>query len=225
MPAIYAIGLLIAFYALAIAEILIPSGGMLGLSAAVVAVTSIIVGFTYSSEMALILTLVYVTTTPILLGLLIRFWPKTKIGRRMLNRETLEADSSLPEPTSIDGTPLSEFVERIGTATSNMLPSGEVKIDGHRSVAVSTGLPIDKGTLVIVVRVYTGKLQVREANEDEIRQWREEIAANVPTVASSSPKPSVSPVGSTDAVVTSPLDDIDFDDLGMEESRSDEIGS
>ncbi len=225
MPAIYAIGLMVAFYALVIAEILIPSGGMLGLTATVVAVTSIIVGYTYSSTMALTLTLLYVLTTPIVLGLLIRFWPKTKIGRRMLNRETLEADSALPEPTTIDGTPLSEFVGRIGTAMSNLLPSGEVKIDGHRSDAVSTGLAIDTGTLVIVVRVHTGKLQVREANEDEIRQLRSEAEASPPRVTSSSPESTVSPVSSMDSVVTSPLDDIDFDDLSMDESQSEESGS
>tara|TARA_A100001391_G_scaffold165802_1_gene125765 strand:+ start:676 stop:1353 length:678 start_codon:yes stop_codon:yes gene_type:complete len=222
MPAIYAIGLMIAFFALAIAEILIPSGGMIGLSAVVVAVTSIIVGYTYSSSMALTLTLVYVITTPILLALLIRFWPNTKIGRRMLNRATLESDSALPEPTTIDGTPLSQFIGRVGIATSNLLPSGEIKIDGHRSEAVSTGLPIDRDALVIVVRVQTGKLQVRAANEDEIRRWREDAAGVSPRTATTLPESIVPLASSTEQSVTSPLDDIDFDDLRLDEPQSDE---
>lgn len=246
MPALYAIGLLIAFYAIAIAEIFIPSGGFLGLTAVVVAVTSIIIGYTSSGTLAVTLTLIYVITTPILIGLLIRLWPNTKIGRHMLNRETLEADSALPELTTIDGTPLSAFVGRIGTATSNLLPGGEVRIDGHRTGAISTGLPIDTGTLVRVVRLHSGKLQVRAASDDESRRWHEETAA-VP----SSSAPASSSTGSSEpssqpdlyppdptpqavqsetpirSVVTSSLDDVDFDllaiDVDPNEGASDDL--
>lgn len=227
MPAYYAIGLLIAFYAIAIAEILIPSGGFLGLSAVVVAVTSIIIGYTYSGTMAVTLTLIYVITTPILIGLLIRFWPSTKIGRRMLNRETLETDSALPEPTTIDGTPLSEFVGRIGIATSNLLPSGEVKMDGHRTGAISTGLPIDVGTAVMAVRLHSGKLQVRAANEDEIRQWHHEtVQARSSSVLTSLPiESTVLSENATNSVVTSPLDDVNFDELAIDEGSGENSGS
>ncbi|TWT56407.1 NfeD family protein [Allorhodopirellula solitaria] len=218
MPAYYAVGLLIAFYALAIAEILIPSGGMLGLTAAVVGVTSIIIGYTYSASLALTLTLVYLITTPILIALLIRLWPSTKIGRRMLNRDTLEADSALPEPATNDGTPLSEFVGHVGTAMSNLYPSGEIKMAGHRTDAISTGLPIDAGTLVSVVRVYSGKLQVRIATEEEIQQWRAENAG----LPSEPERPLSPPVGDPmsievqDSPVLSPLDDVDFDSLEID---------
>lgn len=230
MPALYAIALAIAFYVIAIAEIFIPSGGFLGLSAVVIAVTSIIIGYTYSGTLAVTLTLIYVITTPILVGLMIRLWPNTQIGRRMLNRETLEAESALPERTTIDGTPLSEFVGRIGTATSDLLPSGEVRIDGHRTGAVSTGLPIDAGTLVFVVRLNAGTLQVRAASEDEIRLWRDETVgvqtsselAYPPTAQLESSEASVPSVPSDDvetqisSVVTSSLDDVDFDLLAID---------
>lgn len=230
MPALYAIGLLIAFYAIAIAEIFIPSGGFLGLTAVIVAATSIIIGYTYSGTFAVTLTLIYVITTPILVGLLIRFWPRTKIGRRMLNRETLEADSAMPEPTTIDGTPLSDFVGRIGTATSNLLPSGEVRIDGHRTGAVSTGLPIDIGTLVWVVRLHSGKLQVRAASDDEIRKWRDETTGITSPSESASPPterlepsspPDASPLSAdsetpVNSFVKSSLDDVDFDLLTID---------
>lgn len=226
MPAFYAIALLVAFYAIAIAEILIPSGGLLSVAAVVVALTSIIIGYTYSGTLAMTLTLIYVVTTPLIIGLFIRFWPKTKIGRRMLNRETLEADSAMPEPTTIDGTPLSEFVGRIGIATSHLLPGGEIKIDGHRSGAVSTGLPIDTGTLIWVVRLHSGKLQVRPANEDEIRQWREEAvdlrSSSEPTAPAL--EPTVILEDSIHSVVTSPLDDIDFDKLAIDDGLGEEWG-
>ena len=215
MPAFYAVALLFAFYALVVAEILIPSGGLLGLTAAVVAVTSIIIGSTYSFSLAVTLLLIYLVTTPLLFAILIRLWPKTKIGRMMLNRETLDADSTPPEPTTLDGTPLSELVGRIGTAASNLLPSGQIRIDGHKSDAVSTGLPIDAGTLVVVVRVYSGKLQVRAGNETEVAQSQQQPPAILlgPVDVSSQGIPAPLVNEHDEAPGASSLDDVDFDEL------------
>jgi membrane-bound ClpP family serine protease len=215
MPAFYAVALLFAFYALVVAEILIPSGGLLGLTAAVVAVTSIIIGSTYSFSLAVTLLLIYLVTTPLLFAILIRLWPKTRIGRMMLNRETLDADSTPPEPTTLDGTPLSELVGRIGTAASNLLPSGQVRIDGHKSDAVSTGLPIDAGTLVVVVRVYSGKLQVRAANETDVVQSQQQPATNVSGSVDIASQGILTPLANEhdEASGASSLDDVDFDEL------------
>lgn len=220
MPTLYAIALLIAFYALVIAEILIPTGGLLGLSATAVAVTSIIIGFTSSVSLGLTLTLIYLVTTPILFAILIQVWPRTKIGRAMLNRDTLQSDMTPPTPTTLDGTPLSDFVGRIGIATTDFLPSGQVIVDGHKSDAVSTGLPIDAQAQVIVVRVYSGKLQVRAANEQEIRESESQARAQ-----SQNPDEPVEQVTVDAGVAEQPgdssgaslLDDVDFDDITIDE--------
>jgi membrane protein implicated in regulation of membrane protease activity len=165
--------------------------------------------------LAVTLLLIYLVTTPLLFAILIRLWPKTRIGRMMLNRETLDADSTPPEPTTLDGTPLSELVGRIGTAASNLLPSGQVRIDGHKSDAVSTGLPIDAGTLVVVVRVYSGKLQVRAANETEVVQSQQQPAANVSGSMDISSQGILTPLVNEhdEASGASSLDDVDFDEL------------
>ncbi|MFG0256184.1 MAG: NfeD family protein [Rhodopirellula sp. JB053] len=216
MPAFYAIALLVAFYALIAAEILIPSGGILGLTAAVVGVTSIIIGCTYSITMGMTLLLVYLITTPIVLAILIRLWPRTRIGRQMLNRDTLQSDTTLPPATTLDGTPLIELVGRIGIATSNLLPSGQVKVDGHKTDAVSTGLPIDSGTQVMVVRVNAGKLQVRQASHDE-------IAGQMTQPSTLSNIESSSNIESPQAeIAASPLDDIDLEILNVDTQTDDE---
>ncbi|MCM2371955.1 NfeD family protein [Aporhodopirellula aestuarii] len=223
MPAFYAIALLIAFYALVAAEVLIPSGGILGLAAAVVAVTSIIIGTTYSVSMGMTLLLIYLITTPVLFVVIIRLWPKTRIGRKMLNRDTLQSDTTLPPPTTLDGTPLDELVGRVGIAVSNLLPSGQVKVDGHKTDAVSTGLPIDAQSRVMVVRVYGGKLQVRAAHPDEIEAERARVrtdtnAIEVP-VSVVEPLSDRSPATGTSEATTSvvsPLDDVDFEVLEIE---------
>lgn len=228
MPAFYAIALLIAFYALVAAEILIPSGGILGLTAAVVAVTSIIIGSTYSISMGLTLLLIYLITTPILFAIMVRLWPRTRIGRQMLNRDTLQSDTTLPPPTTLDGTPLDDFVGRIGVATSNLLPSGQVKVDGHKTDAVSTGLPIDAGTKVMVVRVNAGKLQVREANPEEVQRERPADVDNSQAEnmlgedAGLVTMPPIEEVAIETATGASSLDDVDFEALDIEAPAAEE---
>jgi membrane-bound ClpP family serine protease len=228
MPSYYAIALMIGFYGLVVAEVLIPSGGLLGASALVVAVTSVIIGITHSLQFGMILLLVYLVTTPLIFAILIQLWPKTRIGRQMLNRDTLESESVGPVPKTLDGTPLQELVGRIGKATSKLLPSGEVKIDGHRSTAVSTGLPIELGQWVVVVKVQAGKLQVRQASETEIAAATQSAAANQPTAANQlaglpdQPEPPRdSPVESLQSAESAPmssaLEELDLDDLTFED--------
>jgi membrane-bound ClpP family serine protease len=67
-----------------------------------------------------------------------------------------------------DGTPLEDLVGRIGIAQTNLLPSGMVLIDGRKLDAVSTGMPIDAGAPVIVIKTHAGKIQVRLAHEKEL---------------------------------------------------------
>lgn len=208
MPAYYATALLIAFYALVIAEVLIPSGGLLGASALVVAVTSVIIGCTYSFEFGMMLLFIFLTTTPILFAIVIKLWPKTRIGRRMLNRDTLESESAGPIAKTIDGTPLTQMVGRVGKATSKLLPAGEVKIDGHKATAVSTGLPIDKGDWIWAVRIRAGKLQVRSATQSE-------VAASQGAVESPSDQPIDPTFLEPIASMSSALEGIDLDNFDI----------
>ena len=168
MPAYYAIALLIAFYALVIAEVLIPSGGLLGSAAVVVALTSVIIGFTHSLPFAVSLSVVYIITTPVLFAIVLRLWPKTRIGRKMLNRDTLENRGEVTKPTTLDGTSLEELVGYCGQVTADLLPHGQIRVEGHKANAVSTGLPIEKGTAVWTIRVQGNELLVRTANATDM---------------------------------------------------------
>ena len=69
-----------------------------------------------------------------------------------------------------DGTPLRELVGRIGNAETDLLPAGQVSIGSQRMNAVSTGMPIDRGTRIVVAKVIAGKVQVRPADAEDIEQ-------------------------------------------------------
>ncbi|WP_404310596.1 NfeD family protein [Neorhodopirellula lusitana] len=212
MPDYYAVALLIVFYALVVAELFIPSGGLLGAIAVIVAITSVIIGFTVSVTFGVTLFLVYLLTTPILFVVALYVWPKTRLGRSMLNRDALETDTTGPPPTTLDGVPLEQLVGQLGQATSSLLPSGQVKVDGHKTTAVSTGLPIESGQWVKVVRLYGGKIQVREATPEEVEVATNAAAPrNQATVDSDSESPKVAPDSSRPISTT--LDDIDLEEL------------
>ena len=220
MPVVYALGLLVAFYALVTAEILSPSGGLLAVTAFVTAITSVVIGWTYSGTFALTLLLVYLLTTPALFGLLIRMWPKTRIGRNMLNRDTLRSESDEPPPVTLDGVPLADLVGRFGKATCDLLPHGQVKIENHKAAAVSTGMPIDTGTLVEVVRVVGREVQVRQATAEELEAWQQnrdrvsEEPAPPPAIPSlDAPQPSGA--GEDASPVATSLEEIDLDDIDL----------
>ncbi len=167
MPLYYSIILLVLFYFLLIVEFLVPSGGLLGAAAAATLIAAIVVAFSHSVFTGVVVLIIAFATTPLVFLGMVKFWPHTPIGRRMLNRRPGEVPSPAPKRTAPDGTPLDELVGRIGVAKTNLLPSGMVMIDGNKLDAVSTGMPIDAGTRVIVTNIEAGKIHVRAALDDE----------------------------------------------------------
>lgn len=209
MPATYSISLTVLFYALIVAEFFVPSGGVLGVAAAVAALTAIVIAFTHSFTFGLTIVLVLMVTTPVLFILIVRIWPKTAVGRNMLNRQVDSRMPDPPEPKTLDGVPLSSLVGRIGVARTHLLPSGQIVVDGHKANAVSSGQPIDADSPVWVTRCVGSQLQVRVALEEEVAQHAWKIAN--PTDAESGLVPGRDAAGVT---IPSALDDIDLDDMG-----------
>lgn len=173
MSLIYAVLLLLLFYFLLVLEFFLPTGGMIGAAALAALVASVLVAFSHSVAAGVTILLIALATTPIIFLMMVRIWPHTPIGRRMLNRRPGELKEIVPKRTS-RGTPLEELVGRIGIAKTDLLPSGLVTIDSQKLDAVSIGMPIDAGSRVIVTKTDTGKIHVRAALDDESEDEAEE---------------------------------------------------
>ncbi len=170
MQLVYAIILLVLFYLLLVTEFLLPTGGLLGAAAVATLVAAIAIAFAHSWWLGISVTSFALLTTPIVFVAMIRYWPHTPIGRRMLNRRPDDDPIEAPTSTAADGTPLKDLVGRIGIAKSDLLPSGLVRIGNMKLDAVSTGMPIDNGTRVIVTSAEAGKIHVRAAHDDETEE-------------------------------------------------------
>ena len=160
----WAILLLMVGFGLAVMEVFIPSGGILGFLAICSVIAAIIVGFMDGRGwvgFAVLTTAVFGLPAAVILAL--RWWPKTPLGRRMLLRVPSDAEVLPDGPRQRK---LKELVGRIGTAKSRMLPAGLVSIDGRKFDAVSEGMPIDAGTRVRVLDVHGNRVVVRPVEEE-----------------------------------------------------------
>lgn len=163
----YLVAALGAFYLFLIAEFMIPSGGILGVAAAGMLITAIVIAFSHSLVIGVAVVVFALLTTPLVMMGTIRAWPHTPMGRRMLNRRPGEEAPRAPARTTSRGVPLDALVGRVGVAKTNLLPGGLVTIDGEKLDAVSHGVPIDAGTPIIVTRVELNRVQVRPATKQD----------------------------------------------------------
>lgn len=168
MTLLYVAVLVVACYALLVTEFFVPSGGVIGFAAAVAAVTALFIAFTHSLNAGLGTLLLFLASTPAVMVTLVRLWPRTAMGRRMLNRDPDRPDEAAV-PTTPQGTPLAELVGRLGVARTDLLPSGQVVIDGEKLDAISD-VAIDRGTPIVVNRLMGFRIRVRPATEEELRR-------------------------------------------------------
>lgn len=177
MTLFYAIGLLVVFYLLIVAEFFLPTGGILGISSVAVLAAAIGIAFSHSVVAGTSLIFFVAITTPLVIFGMLKVWPHTPIGRRMLNRRPGEPTADPPKRTTPRGTPLEQLVGQIGVANTDLLPSGQVVIDGEKIDAVSNGAAVDRGKKIIVTSVDAGRVHVRIAHDDELSEDRPQ---NVP---------------------------------------------
>ena len=168
MTLIYAVALLILFYLLLVGEFCLPTGGFLGICAVAVLAAAIGVAFSHSLAAGTSVIFFVLITTPLVVFGMLKAWPHTPIGRRMLNRRPGQTANEPPLKTTTGGTPLADLVGRSGVAKTDLLPSGQVVVDGEKVDAVSLGMPIDRGTPIVIHSVDTGHVRVRAASEEEL---------------------------------------------------------
>ncbi len=140
-------------------ELFVPSAGLLGILATVLIVSAIVTAFFHSVTAGAIMILATCVMLPVFVVLLLKIWPNTPIGKRVLIGRVNEEDV-LPIGEHYEG--LKNMVGRRGVARTKMLPSGLVVIDGEKYDAVSEGLAIDPGDSIQVVAVRTNKIIVRK---------------------------------------------------------------
>lgn len=159
--------LLLAFgLILLIAEVFIPSGGLIGLLALSCIALSLWRAFDQSTDLGLKFLLADFILMPMVMMLAVYLWPRTPLAKRVFLKP--------PGPDDIEashsGRRLDHLVGQLGRALTPLRPSGMVDFDGRRLDGLSEDGLIPAGTLIRAVRVRSGQLIVRMAPDPTLEE-------------------------------------------------------
>jgi membrane-bound ClpP family serine protease len=160
---LWAVLLLLLGISCLVLEMFVPSGGLLGLMAALSIVGAIVLAFISGPLAGLVMTITVTFLIPTMLALAVKYWPETPLGRVILLRRPKGAEEVLPQTEAYRT--INSLIGKHGIAKSMMLPSGVVLVEGKTYDAVSNGLPIEPGQNVRVVAIDTQRLVVRVDDE------------------------------------------------------------
>jgi membrane-bound ClpP family serine protease len=139
-------------------ELFIPSGGVLGILAALAIIASLAVAFSGGWVTGVCMLLATMVILPVVLAAAVHYWPRTPIGRLIM----LETPQS--EDEVLSDTPqhrhLKDLIGKRGVAKTKMLPSGAIVIEGRVYDAFSEGMAIEPGQPVRVTAIRTNRVAV-----------------------------------------------------------------
>ncbi len=154
---IFAVFLFLACAALLVAEVFVPSGGLLTVGAVACVAGGITLFFQYSATMGWVGVVVAMVLIPTVLIVTYRILPKTRFGRAV----TLTPPDRAVGDAVPDKEQLKALIGEQGTVKSPLHPVGVCDFSGRRvECVVETGY-VDVGAKVRVIRVQGSQLTVR----------------------------------------------------------------
>jgi membrane-bound ClpP family serine protease len=157
--------LIAAGFLLLIAELFIPSGGILSVLSAAGIIVGVLLTFMYDPDVG-VWTLVAVgIALPVFLRMLFEYWPKTAVGKRMfLNAPDENATlASMPEYQELE-----LLRGQIGQTMSALRPAGVADFGGKRIDCMTEGIMVERGQTVRCIEVKGNKVIVRPVEKPRL---------------------------------------------------------
>ncbi len=143
-------------------EVIVPSGGVIGLLSALCTVVGVVMLFQVDTILGLIGAIVALAVIPFLFLLALKMWPHTPIGQML----TLKHPPPVDDQTNDRDAPQPvELVGAQGKALTDLHPIGTCMINGHRTECLATTGLIRSGSPVRVVSVTGLEIKVRPVSE------------------------------------------------------------
>lgn len=158
---VFAVFLYIACAALIVAEVFIPSGGLLSACAVACVVGGILIFFQYSATAGWAGVVIAAIMVPALLLAAYKIFPKTRFGKSV----TLTPPHREPGDAIADTSELKELLGAVGNVLTPLRPVGMCDFSGRRVECVAESGYVDKGKKVKVIRVQATQLTVRQMQE------------------------------------------------------------
>ena len=148
-------------FCVVVLELFLPSAGMLGVLAATLIIAGIVLGFMSDFKTGSIVLLCTVLALPGALVGLLKVWPHTPIGKRILLKD-LQPDEILPQAKFSK-----QLIGQLGIAKTKMLPSGIVLVNNEKYDAVSDGFAIEPGQPIKITAVEGNRIYVEPYDGDD----------------------------------------------------------
>jgi membrane-bound serine protease (ClpP class) len=159
-----AIILLVVGMGLALLEVLIPSGGILGLLATAALVGALVLSFMEGMASGFAVLTAMGILLPVVVVLGFKWLPKSPFGKRLI----LQTRKETPEEFGVAGVceeDFSSLVGKTGQTDSILRPSGFAMIDNERYTVVSDGEMVDEGVEIQVICVEGNGIVVEAVDE------------------------------------------------------------
>ncbi len=150
-------------------ELLVPSGGLLGLLCGLAAIGSIVAFFKADPMFGLAAMLAYAILTPVLLIFVFKLWINSPLAKRLVlggdtgqvpdDEENSQRADKETRLRRIDE--LRQLIGAEGVTITALRPVGFVKINGQRLDAMAETGTVEANTPVVVTDVYDNQIKVR----------------------------------------------------------------
>ena len=158
---LFAVFLFVACAVLIVAEVFIPSGGVLSICALACVAGGVVIFFKHSAAAGWIGVVAAIVMVPTLLVVAYRLLPKTRFGRQVILappvRERGDAISDTEE--------LGKLLGRAGHVQTPLRPVGMCEFDGRKVECVAESGYVPKDKKIKVIRVEGTQVTVRVTDE------------------------------------------------------------
>ncbi|MEM9374376.1 MAG: NfeD family protein [Planctomycetota bacterium] len=155
------IGMLGVSLLLIVIEAFVPSGGIIGIVAAVCAIVGIVILWRVSTIWGVSGLLVSAVLGPMCFAYALKVMPDTAFGRQMLGPGADEIAEIGREERQAERERRLALLDLEGIALTDMRPVGMIEIDGEQHEASAEGGLIDRGSAVRVTDVSGLEIRVR----------------------------------------------------------------
>jgi membrane-bound ClpP family serine protease len=144
---------------LLIAEVFVPSGGLIGLLALGFLVVSLYLAFTHSLALGLKFLFALGVLLPVTMVIAVNLWPRTPLAKWIF----LKPPSPDEVAPALEHSPLVHLIGQFGRSLTPLRPSGVVDFEGRRHEGLSEEGLIPAGALVRAVALRGNQIVVRVA--------------------------------------------------------------
>jgi len=158
---VFAVFLYFACAALIVAEVFVPSGGLISVCALACLISGITIFFRHSTTVGWIGVGIAIIMIPTVLVIAYKIFPQTRFGKSVtLTPPQRQQGDAIPDTTE-----LKKMLGAVGVVLTPLRPVGMCDFSGHRIECVAEGGYVDRGKKVKVIDVESTQLTVRIVEE------------------------------------------------------------